>query len=218
MANRLGQRANARLGLRRRLYELTLDLREARIRHGLRQADIARSIGSSRAAVGRLERGEVEAEVISDLAMYAEAVGLSLSMKLYEGQTRLRDAAQVRMMVRFKPIIADAPWTSVLEMPVGPAPDARAIDMVLTNGGVRIGLEFISRLRDVQAQIRPLIRKREDARLTRLVLVAAATRANRQAVTEAAAVLRDAFPLRGRTVIAALRRGEDPGADGLVFI
>jgi transcriptional regulator with XRE-family HTH domain len=218
MANRLGRRGNVRLALQRRLHEVIYDLREARIRHGLRQADVARSIGSSRPAVGRLERGELEAPTVTDLAMYAEAVGLSLSMKLYAGQTRLRDAAQIGMMVRFRPLIADAPWHMSLEVRVGPPPDARAVDMVLTSGGIRVGLEFISRLRDVQAQIRPLTLKRDDARLTRLILVVAATRANREAAAEARMVLRDAFPLSRRMLIAALRRGEDPGADGLFFL
>jgi transcriptional regulator with XRE-family HTH domain len=218
MANRLGRRGNVRLALQRRLHEVVCDLREARVRHGLRQADVARSIGSSRPAVGRLERGELEDPSVTDLAMYAEAVGLSLSIKLYAGQARLRDAAQIGMMVRFRPLIADAPWQISLEVPVGPPPDARAVDMVLTNGGVRVGLEFISRLRDVQAQIRPLTLKRDAARLTRLILVVAATRANREAAAEAGMVLRDAFPLSRRRLIAPLRRGEDPGADGLLFL
>jgi hypothetical protein len=153
-----------------------------------------------------------------DVAAYGALVGLRLSAKLYLDGSGLRDGHQLRMMNTYRGLVAPGAWASAMEVPVGGSGDLRAVDYVLARGELRIGHEFISRIRDVQAQARRLLLKKRDANLTRLVLVVADTHANRRAVAEAGQVLRDAFPLGTRQVLDALRRGEDPGGDGIVFL
>lgn len=218
MANRLTRVDEARLLARRQVAEHGADLREARVAAGLRQADIGRALRRSASAIGRVERNAAKRVPVEDLAAHAAAVGLRLSTHLYPGSGRLRDARQLDMMNRYREIIAPGGWMIALEVPVGPPPDLRALDLVLSKPPIRIAHEFLSRLRDVQAQIRPLLRKHRDSGIPRIVLVVAGSHANRRAVAEAGPVFREAFPLTTRTVLAALRSGRDPGGNGLVFI
>jgi len=79
-------------------------------------------------------------------------------------------------------------------------------------------VEVMTRLADVQAQVRAARRKQRDLGAERLILVIGGTTANRRALTDAGAVLRDAFELDTRTTLQALAAGIDPGADGIVLL
>ena len=89
--------------------------------------------------------------------------------------------------------------------------------MVLRRGSVAVGVEAISRLRDVQAQIRAARLKQRDAAIQRLVLLVAATHANRRALAAAGPLSAD-FPLTTRGALAALGAGTDPGDDAIVLL
>jgi len=105
----------------------------------------------------------------------------------------------------------------MLEMPIGPQ-DLRAFDAGAVQPGCRMGFDVWSRVRDVQAQARASQRKQLDARVDRLILVFGDTWSNRRAVRESGEALRRAFPLTSRQILGALRAGQDPGANGIVFI
>ncbi len=90
--------------------------------------------------------------------------------------------------------------------------------MLLRNRGVTVGVEAISRLRDVQAQVRAAQLKRRDAEVLRLVLLVAATHANRRALASAEAVVRTEFKIGTRSALGALAEGRDPGGDALVLL
>lgn len=218
MPNRLTRVDEARLVARRLVAEHGSDLREARIAAGLRQSDVARAVHRSASAIGRAERNRARRVTVEDLAAHAAAVGLKLSTHLYPTAGRLRDTRQLEMINRYRLLVASGGWRISLEAPVGGAGDLRAFDLVLSRAAVHVAHEFVSRLRDVQAQIRPLLHKQRDSRMSRLVLVVAGTNANRRAVAEAGPALREPFPLGSRTVLAALRAGRDPGANGLVLL
>ena len=81
-----------------------------------------------------------------------------------------------------------------------------------------IGVEAISRLRDVQAQVRPAQLKRADAHVRRLVLLVAATHANRRALGAIEPLLSSAFPVSTRSALRALGDGRDPGGDALILM
>ena len=218
MGNRIPAVGEARRAIRRRTAALTDDLREARLAAGLSQSEIARALGSSASQIGRIERGEQGRVAIEDVAAFAASVGLRLSVNLYPVGGRLRDARQLQMIERYRRLTVEGGWRIGLEVPIGRPGDLRAFDLVLTRGSAVIAHEFVSRLRDVQAQVRPLLLKQRDAGIERLVLVVGASRGNRQAVAEAQSVLRESFPGGTKATLAAIRAGRDPGANGLVFI
>lgn len=203
--------------IRASIREAGAELREARIAAGLTQSAVARALGWSASKVGRIERGEDLQVATSDLARLAAVVGRQLWMRIYPAPGALRDAPQLGLEAAFLEEIGPGAWHVILESDVGIIGDLRAFDVEL-RGAVRIGVEFITRLRDVQAQIRPIIQKQRDSGVDRVVVVLKDTHANRRAVREAKAALAAAFPMGGRALMAALREGRDPGGNGILFV
>lgn len=206
----------AQLG-RRLLNELGDDLREARLRAGLRQVDVARALGTSDTRLGLIEAGKLLTVPMLDLARHAGAVGLRLHARFYPAGPPIRDAAQVALLNRFRGRVS-ASWQVRLEAPLPVQGDQRAWDMFLRNAEVTIGVEAISRLRDVQAQVRAAQLKRRDGEVRRLLLVVAATHANRRALAAAEVLVRDDFKIGTRSALAAIAAGRDPGGDALVLL
>lgn len=202
---------------RRVLFELGDELREARLRAGLRQIDVAHALGTSDTRLGVIEAGKLTTVSLVDLARHAAAVGLRLHTRMYPAGPPIRDAAQVALLDRFRRRLSSH-WQIRLEAPMPIQGDQRAWDMLLGNGGLTVGVEAISRLRDVQAQVRAAQLKRREAGTQRLVLLVAATHANRRALSSADALLRADFTVGTRATLAALAAGRDPGADALILI
>lgn len=193
------------------------DLRTARRVIGLTQARLGAAIGVSQSQISRRESGTARRFTGADLAVHAAAVGLRLSLKLWPIGGALRDEAQARYVGEFVRRVGHA-WRVMIEAPIPIAGDLRAVDVLLRNGEVRIAVEVITRLADLQAQIRAAQIKARDIGATRLLLVVAGTRANRAALTAARPSLVDAFDTDTRRILADLARGADPGRDGIVVL
>jgi transcriptional regulator with XRE-family HTH domain len=203
--------------LRRQLAEVLHDMRAAREAAGLSQASVARAIRVSHQLISMWERGVALPDPIQ-LARLGAAVGLDVSVRAYPGGSPLRDAAQLKLLRLAREVIGSA-WRWRTEVPVSSDPmDRRAFDAVISRGPVRIGLEAISRLSDVQGQVRAITLKQEAARFARVVMVLASTRHNRAALRQAEPTLRPAFPLGQRAILAALRAGEEPSANGVLLV
>ncbi len=203
---------------RYQLRALVRDLRAARLAAGLSQAVVARAIGRSRARLTQWELDMAVPDPLS-LARWGATVGLDIPLRGYPGPSPLRDAAQLRIIARARRVIGGQ-WTWGTEVPVSRDPrDRRALDAVISRGGVRIGLEVMSRLTDAQAQVRAALLKQAAAGLDRMVLVLADTRHNRRAVAAGAdPTLRPAFPLDSRATLGSLRQHHLPRANGVVLL
>lgn len=215
-ANRQPRRTEASRHLVRLLHTIGDDLREARLIAGLNQADVARTLGTTRRRLGRIENGRNQLVPLADLVMHAGIVGLRLHAKLYPAGPPLRDKAQLALLDRFRQRLSPV-WHIRLEEPIPLPGDQRAWDMVLRRGHVSVGVEAISRLRDVQAQVRAARLKQKDTQIQRLVLLIAATHANRRALA-AAGPMRADLALTTRDALAALGAGRDPGDDAIVLL
>jgi transcriptional regulator with XRE-family HTH domain len=154
MSSRSNGRSEADRISQRLLVAVSDELREARMLRGASQASVARHIGVSRHRVGRVERRKVTTLSLGYLSRHSAAVGLRLSVKLYPAGGGLRDAAQARYIARFVERIGET-WRVMLEATIPLPGDLRAVD-VLLDGPCRICVEVITRLRDLQAQIRRL--------------------------------------------------------------
>ena len=206
----------------RRRWETTArgigeELRGARRMLGITQARLGEAIGVSQSQISRRESGRARRLTGADLAVHAAAVGLSLSVKLWPIGAGLRDEAQSRYIAEFVRRVGHA-WRVMLEAPIPLAGDLRAIDVLLRSGDVLIAVEVITRLADIQAQVRAAQLKARDVGAIRLVLVVAATRANRDALAAARPSLVGAFDTETRRVLADLARGADPGRDAIIVL
>ena len=95
--------------------------------------------------------------------------------------------------------------------------ERRAFDAVLSRGHVRVAVEVVTRLTDVQAQVRPILLKQAAAHIPCMVLVLADSRLNARVVRDAAATLLPAFPIAPRLTLRCLRGGEAPSGNGYVL-
>ena len=192
-------------------------LRAARLVRGLTLRELGAAIGSSASELSRRELGASPRLIGEKLAVHAAAVGLKLSVNLWPVGGGVRDAAQARYVAAFVARVGRA-WRVALEAPIPIAGDLRAVDILLVRGEARIAVEVITRLADLQAQIRAAQLKSRDLNATRLILVVAGTHANRRAVEATRASLAAAFELDTRRVLADLAHGADPGRDAIVVL
>jgi DNA-binding XRE family transcriptional regulator len=213
-----GRERLAYLGTRRgeRLVrEFANEVHEARHAAGLSQAAVARAIGVSKATISRVERG---ARPLPDMILasrVARVVGLDLTFKCYPAAGRLRDAAHLKLLERLTGRLHRGIGRQ-FEAPVRPD-DQRAWDVLLQIGEQRVGVAAETRIRDVQALLRREFLKLEDGSVQRLLVVAAATHANREAVRETS-ILKAALPLGAREALLALHDGKPLKAHGMILI
>jgi transcriptional regulator with XRE-family HTH domain len=217
---KVASRDDRRIAGRRRGERLARDLtsewRELRLGAGISQSAVSRTVGISRSAYARLERGEATEIGLVRAAVITAALGGDLSIKVYPAGPPIRDIAHVVLLTTFEARLA-ATWRTTHEAPIGPAGDRRAWDRRL-DGVVSIGVEAEVVIRDLQALERRMLRKKQDSGVGRMVLVVRGTRANRQVLREMLPSLRATFPLGSREMLQALAVGRDPGADGLVVL
>lgn len=154
---------------------------------------------------------------LDDLAAVAGIVGLDLVVRLYPGGSPVRDAAHARIMGRLKALLPDR-FRLAPEVPIPIPGDQRAVDAVLVDPPLRVGFELESRLLDAQSVVRRVMLKKRDAGLACVVLVLPDTPTNRAAVASGQATLGAAFPLNHHAVLSALRAGESPSADGILWV
>lgn len=199
------------------LAEVGQELRRERVASGMRQADVGRLIGSSKSRVCRVEHAKVATLSVVELSRHAAAVGLRPSVKLYPLGRRLLDRPQLELLGRFRRRLHES-WSWATEVPMPLDGDLRSADCVIRFPGCTIIVEAFTRLADYQAQTASAGRKKRDLRADRLILLLAATRANRRAMAEAAPVVSGSFPLGTKATLSALERGADPGGDAVVFL
>lgn len=216
MATRTRLMDEARRRSIRLAHQLGDELRAARHVAGLTQRHVASAIHSSQAEVSRRERGRVPGVGLDRLVSHGAALGMRVSVKLFPVGGAVRDAAQARYIAAFVARIG-RPWAVRLEAPVPIAGDLRAIDVELRSAGGTVAVEVITRLADLQAQLRAAQLKARDARASRLVIVVAGTHANRRALGGARATVLLSYDLDARKVINDLAAGRIPPRDALIL-
>lgn len=199
------------------VIELGRQLRESRVEHGLSQAFVGRSVGLSRSAVSRIERGQVSAVSLHNLARLLSVVGLELSARAYPSGTPIRDQAQISLLGRLKEQVS-APLTWRSEVPVGGARDLRAWDLVISSGSDRVAVEAETRLADIQALERRIALKSRDSGVTRVILLLAASRTNRGTLRLFEPAIRESFPVQGAEALRDLRSGRLPRGSALILL
>ncbi len=195
---------------------LAAEIRTARLSTGVSQRHVADVTGLSQTMISRIEREARPNLTFDEASIVCAALGLKLHTKAYPAGSPVRDAAQLRLLARFRPEISDA-FTWRTEVPVGDRGDLRAWD-VLLEGPATIGVDAETRLHDMQALQRRLELKWRDSGTDRLVLLIAGTHHNRDVLREHRAALLSTFPLGTADVLRSLRTGEAPSANGIVLL
>jgi len=210
--------------LRRNAARFGDDFRELRLRIGVTQAAIARSIGVDRSVIARIERGDPS---VSNAirARACSVLGADFRIALYPERTpMIFDAAHGRIIERFLEL-RHRRWRTTLEAPI-PGPGRRSVDIQLASG-IDIALfEVESRARRMEQLVRELHGKREAVQMlhagrarVHVVLVLPPTRHHQALVRALTATVRAAFPVPSTELRRALESpvGPWPG-DGILWI
>lgn len=197
--------------------EIGAEVRRARMAGGIALREAAGAVGRSASWLSRVERGLVATVTLDELLLVSAAVGLKLWVTTFASERAIHDAPQLALLRRFHARIGDV-WTWSYEVVVPIPRDQRAADAVIRRGAIAIMVEVFSRVADAQAQLRAVHIKARDMEIERIVVVVAASHANRRALAEASHVLAADFPLETRATLAALAEGQDPGANGVVLL
>ena len=192
------------------------EVRQLRRAAGLSQMRLALAVGVSRQYISRLELGRVRDVKVVALALIYAALGHRLSLKAFPVGQPLRDAAQLRLLERFCARLA-ATWRQTREAAMSITGDLRAWDLLLS-GPVRIGVEAVTVLSDLQALERAIERKQRDSGVHFVVLLVSNTHRNRSVLEAHRVALRQRFPLGTREVLTALAAGRSPRGNGIVVM
>jgi transcriptional regulator with XRE-family HTH domain len=183
---------------------------------GISQDTLGSAAGLSGSEVGRVERGEAPWLTVQHAARLLGTVGLDLWVRAYAAGPPVRDAAHLQLLARFEARLPSSVRCH-REWPIPDSRDRRALDLFLAGLPLRTGVEAETTLDDIQALERDINLKRRDAHLERLILLVRDSARNRDIIRSMDA-LRRSFPLETRAMMAAVSRGRDPGADGIVIL
>jgi transcriptional regulator with XRE-family HTH domain len=217
MANRVRAIDEARRLWLRLAGEIGGELRTARLNLGITQREVGAAIGVSASEISRRELGQARRLTGERLAVHAAAVGLRLSLKLFPVGGGIRDEAQARYIRALLARVRQG-WRVTLEAGIPRFGDLRAVDILLISGAARIAVEVITRVGDLQAQLRSARLKARDIGATRLVLVVADTHANARVVDALRSMLAPDFELDARRVLGDLEAGREPSRDALILL
>jgi transcriptional regulator with XRE-family HTH domain len=207
IARRKGQQINRMIGA---------EVRSARRMAGVSQATLGSAVGLSDSEVSRVEQGAAEWLTVIHAAELLGAVGLNLWAKTFPAGPPLRDAAHLRLLADFETRLAPG-IRRQREWPLPGDRDRRAVDLLLLGLPRTVGVEAETVLDDLQALERDVNLKQRDAGIDLMLLLVRGSLRNRR-ILRGADALRSDFPLRTRGILAALGRGQDPGANGIVIL
>jgi transcriptional regulator with XRE-family HTH domain len=209
-------------------------LRALRLRHRLRQDDVAARAGISRSEVGRAERGQAQAVRLRRLERIAEALGARLDIRVSwngEALDRLLDAAHADLVQQVVTTLEAAGWECLVEVSFHVRGERGSVDVLARHRSTGSGLvvEAKSIVPDVQATLMTLDRKvrlapiiaRERDRPIRsvgVVLVIADSRTSRRRIERHQAIFDAALPARTVEVRRWSRAPTDPPVRGIWFL
>lgn len=151
------------------------------------------------------------------LCAIGEVVGVTVRASVFPGGSPIRDVGHVRALARLQAMLPPHyRWRTEVPLPI--SGDQRAIDAMIAEPRIAAAFELETRLLDSQGTTRRILLKARDAGIDVVVLVLPDTAFNRMAVAASEATLRSAFPLRSREVLEALRNGECPRGNGIIFV
>ena len=150
------------------------------------------------------------------LAAMAGSVGLDLRLNAYPAGDAIRDAAQQRLLDRFRrELHPTLRMRTEVTLPI--EGDLRAWDGFVVAPAWERPVEAETVIDDTQALERRLERKIRDGGVAGVILVIAATLRNRRAL-EAPPAAFAGFDRNARRILRELRAGRDPGPRSLILL
>ncbi len=214
--------------LRRTVRRFGEDFRALRVRLGVNQAAVARSIGVARSVICRLEAGDEDVGP-RIRARACAALGATYKMALYaDAEPMIRDAAHARLVETLLRLRHPG-WRATIEAIVPstvPGPARRSTDVRFDGARQIVLFEIETRLERWEELAREAHEKRAAVQAAspidvdvHTVLVLPPTHRNRAVIRSLPATVHAAFPVTSKSLRDALtsRPGPWPG-DGILWL
>jgi transcriptional regulator with XRE-family HTH domain len=205
---------------RRRAQELVRavvsELRQERQTANLSQRAVAAELGWHQSALNRLERFDFENVSTIRLVEIAAVLGFDVSIRLHRVGDPIHDRASQGLIGRFlRAVSANYRVTREALLPSG---GQRSWDVLLRLATLLVGVELVTRVRDVQALVR-LIRLRErDGGVDHVLLVLSDSAHNRAMLRQLIDALGPRFMTPPRQILDALRAGQPVPGSGVMLM
>jgi len=157
MATRETRRQRGRRRGKEMVRAVVSELRQQRQTANLSQRAVAAELGWHQSALNRLERFDFENVPLVRLAEIAAVLGLELSIRLHLVGDPTYDEASQGLIGRFLRVVSAS--YRVTREALLPSGGQRSWDVLLRLASLLVGVELVTRVRDVQALVR-LIRPR----------------------------------------------------------
>ncbi|HUG48646.1 MAG TPA: helix-turn-helix transcriptional regulator [Candidatus Limnocylindria bacterium] len=221
----------------RRIREVTrregVKVRSARRRRGWSQRTLGQHCELGQTTISKLERGEGATLSLACWQRVADALEMSLDLKLGRDQHEsTADAGHLALQELVMRLGRAAGYRRAFELPTRPADPSLSVDVGLVDHARRrlVLVECVNSLRDLGAAVRSSDRKTKEAEGLALSLghgrpyavhvcwILRATRRNRELVARYPEIFASRFPGSSRAWVDALTSGQPPpGVRGLVW-
>jgi transcriptional regulator with XRE-family HTH domain len=191
------------------------NVRQPRVAAGMSQRSLGRILRVSHSKIGRIERGHGTVDLLFAARLCA-ALGAEFSLDIHPVGSPVRDRGHLALLARFRMQVSSSlRWRTEVPLPI--PGDRRTLDGYVVGDDFDGIVEAETRLDDLQALERRVHLKQRDSRARRAFVIASDTRHNRD-VLASTPQFRERFPLSTRDMLRALRRGQDPGGDGIILL
>lgn len=195
---------------------LVSDLREERQVANVSQRTVARELGWQQSGLNKLEQLEFLNVSLVRLVEIAAVLGFDVSVRLHRVGDAIRDRASEALIARFLRFVAD-PYRVTREALL-PDGGQRSWDILLRIGGVMVGVEAVTRIRDLQALVRHIRLRERDGGVDHVLVVLSDSTHNRALVGQLVATLGERFETPRGTILAALRTGMPVPGSGVILL
>jgi transcriptional regulator with XRE-family HTH domain len=217
---RVATRETRRQRGRRRGQELlrtvVAELRLERQTANVSQRQLARELGWQQSEVNRLERFDYPNVSLTRLAEIAAVLGLDLSARLHRVGDPVRDAASRALTGRFIRLVGAG--YRVMQEALLPSGGQRSWDVLLRLGPLVVGVEIVTRVRDVQALVRHIRLRERDGGVDHVLLVLSDSVHNRAFAEELRNALGPRFITSRADLLTALRESQPVPGSGVLLI
>jgi hypothetical protein len=180
------------------------------------QRAVAQELGWHQAQLNRLEQLQFPNVPLVRLAEIASVLGLELSVRLHRVGDPVRDKASRGLTGRFLALVGAG--YRVVQEALLPAGGQRSWDVLLRLGALLVGVEVVTRVRDVQGLVRHIRLRERDGGTDFVLLVLSDSAHNRAFMAELHEALGDAFTTPRHEIIAALRSGRPVPGSGVLLL
>jgi transcriptional regulator with XRE-family HTH domain len=195
---------------------LISELRVERQTRNVSQRAVARELDWHQAQLNRLEQFDFPNVPLVRLAEIAAVLGLELSVRLHRVGDPVRDRASRGLIGRFLALIGRG--YRVTEEALLPSGGQRSWDVLLRSGALLVGVEIVTRVRDVQALVRHIRLRERDGGTDHVLLVLSDSAHNRAYLEQLVQALGSEFSTPHSAIIAALRAGQPVPGSGVLLL